>query len=184
MDILYERNEDMSGEEKATEKMSYRDIVMGAGARSNVCVEDFMEDGDVSDDNLIEEVDGESCFRIGMTNEEMLEARRSWRNSVIIKLVGISMGYHCLWRRFQVMWRTQMEQLLIDLLNEFFIVKLGRHEEFIRALSEGPWMIGELSPCPKTETKLYGGGGENYIHAYVGKVPNSPCRVLHRKMVA
>lgn len=95
MDIFYERREEMSSEEKAKEKMSYRDTFMGTGARSNVCEEDFMNNSDISEDDLIEEGDDESCFGMGMTKEK-LEARRPWHNSIIIKMVGRSIGYHSL----------------------------------------------------------------------------------------
>lgn len=39
------------------------------------------------------------------------------------------------------MWRTQGDPLLIDLGNGFFIVKLAYMEEYVRAMSEGPWLI-------------------------------------------
>lgn len=39
------------------------------------------------------------------------------------------------------MWKTQAEPLLIDLSNNFFIVKLSRKEEYDRALLDSPWMI-------------------------------------------
>lgn len=41
------------------------------------------------------------------------------------------------------MWRTQAEPLLIDLGNDFFNVKLYNQEEYERAMTEGPWMIGD-----------------------------------------
>lgn len=64
-----------------------------------------------------------------MTCEEKIDVRRPWHNALIIKLIGRSIGYHYLWRRLQVMWRTQGELLLIDYGYEFFIVKLSRREE-------------------------------------------------------
>lgn len=36
-----------------------------------------------------------------------------------------------------------MEPMLIDLGNDFFIVKIGRGDEVERVLTEGPWLIGE-----------------------------------------
>lgn len=39
------------------------------------------------------------------------------------------------------MWRTQGDPILIDLGNDFFIVKLTGREEFLKVFSEGPWMI-------------------------------------------
>lgn len=41
------------------------------------------------------------------------------------------------------MWRTESEPILIDLGNDFSIVKLYKREEYERALLDGPWMIGE-----------------------------------------
>lgn len=78
-----------------------------------------------------------------MTFDEEQEARRPWRNSLIIKLVGRSIGYRYIWRRIQAIWRTQAEPMLIDLCNDYFTVKLHKKEEHERALLNGPWMIGE-----------------------------------------
>lgn len=94
------------------------------------------EDGDVSDDDEVEDRDDDAWFGMGMLRGEKLEAQRPWRNSVIIKLIGRSIKYHFLWRRC-----TQDEPLLTDLGFDFFMVKLGRREEYERALMEGPWMI-------------------------------------------
>lgn len=41
------------------------------------------------------------------------------------------------------MWRTSVEPLLIDLGNDFYIVKLFGREEYERAMMEGRWMIGD-----------------------------------------
>lgn len=56
--------------------MSYKDSIMGTGARSKACEEDFMEERDISNDDPIEEGDDETWFGMGMTQEEKLEARR------------------------------------------------------------------------------------------------------------
>lgn len=69
-------------------KKSYRDSVRGASSMKGNATEEEEEDGDVSDDDVIEEGDGETWFGMGMMTEEKIEARRPWRNSLIIKLVG------------------------------------------------------------------------------------------------
>lgn len=46
------------------------------------------DDGIVSDDDVIEEGDGDTWFEMGMTKEEKIVVRRPWHNSLIIKLVG------------------------------------------------------------------------------------------------
>lgn len=103
---------------------------------------DVEEEGAVSDDDIIEECKGATCLSLGMTKAKKIEARRTWWNSLIIKLIGRSIWYHFPWRRIQTMWRTQSEPLLIDLGNDFFIVKLGSRSEYEWVLSEGTWMIG------------------------------------------
>lgn len=44
------------------------------------------------------------------------------------------------------MWRTQSEPMLIDLGNNFYIVKVYMREEYERALLDGPWLIGDNYP--------------------------------------
>lgn len=95
----------------------------------------MVKDGGIEDD--------EEWFGIGMTREEKIKVRRPWRNSLIIKLISKSIGYHYLWRRIQAMWRIEDEPQLIDLGYDFFIVKVGRREEYEHALLEGPCMIGD-----------------------------------------
>lgn len=41
------------------------------------------------------------------------------------------------------MWRTSVEPLLIDIGNEFYFVKVIVREEYERAMTEGPWIIGD-----------------------------------------
>lgn len=143
MDLPPNEDRAMSKSAAGGSKVSYRDSVFGSRARVVMDEDGSMEDGDISDDDQIEESNEGTWFGIGMTREEKIEARRPWRNALIIKLVGRSIGYHHHWRHQQTMWRTQGEPLLIDLGYEFFIVKLSRREEYERALSEGPRMIGD-----------------------------------------
>lgn len=117
---------------------SYKDSVIGDKRRSEANLGDTGNDGYVSDDDVVEVADDETWFGVGMTRKEKIKARRPWRNNLIIKLVGRSIGYHYLYRRIQAMWRTQDDPLLIDLGFDYFIVKLGRQEEYDRALLEGP----------------------------------------------
>lgn len=75
---------------------------------------------------------------MGITKAEKIAARRPWMNSLIIKLVGRTISYQDLWRRIQSMWRTETEPFLVDLSNNFFIVKLTKKEEYDCALLDGP----------------------------------------------
>lgn len=78
-----------------------------------------------------------------ITKEEKKATRRSWRFSVIIKLIGKTIGYHYLLRRVQSTWKPQAPITLIDLSNDFYIVRLSNAHDFETALFDGRWMIGE-----------------------------------------
>lgn len=93
------------------EKKSYRDSVIGGSENSQQNSTKEEGDMDVSDDDVVEEGDDETWFGDGMTREEEIEARRPWRNSLLIKLVGRMIGYQFLWKWIQAMWRTESESM-------------------------------------------------------------------------
>lgn len=128
--------------EKGGAKASYRDMVVGKKSQTMFDKMEELDDGMVSNYDLVEEGDGKTWFGMCMPREEKIKARRPWCNSVVIRMVGRSVGYHYIWRQIQSMWRTQVEPLLIDLGNNYFIVKLTSREECIRASCDGLWMVG------------------------------------------
>lgn len=68
-------------------------MVRGEGSKDQRLQDEEDDEGNTLDDDLIEEGDGVWWFGIGMTKTEKIDARRPWRNSLIIKLVGRSIGY-------------------------------------------------------------------------------------------
>ncbi|KAL4279462.1 hypothetical protein GQ457_03G024230 [Hibiscus cannabinus] len=62
-------------------------------------------------------------------------------NSVIIRLLGKSIGYRALLNRIQALWNLAGELQLIDLDNEYFLVRFALEEDFTRVLIGGPWVI-------------------------------------------
>lgn len=102
MDVVVEEEEAASDiSREARRKVSYKDIAMGITENSQSEKVDEGDDKEISDDDLIEEATDDTSFKMGMTCEEKLEARLPWRNSLIVKLAGRSIGYHYLWRRLQ-----------------------------------------------------------------------------------
>lgn len=63
--------------------------MVGSKAPEGTSSEEFLNNGDVSDDDVVDVRDYPTWFWMGMTREEKIEARRSWRSSLIIKLLGI-----------------------------------------------------------------------------------------------
>ncbi|XVF65824.1 hypothetical protein PTKIN_Ptkin09bG0281700 [Pterospermum kingtungense] len=82
-------------------KLSFRDKLMGGQGRH----ENFSqseEEGFVSDDDevLVDE-DEEDCPTIGLTKREKERIRRPWRQTLIVKVMGRSVGFNFLLRRIK-----------------------------------------------------------------------------------
>lgn len=113
---------DDDGHFEERRKSSYKDKVMGMD--SDIFMEggDLDLEGDISEDDEFDEEQG-PWFSMSMKREEASEARKAWRLSLIIKLVGRFMGYQFLGRS-PSLWRPQHTITLIDLSNDFFIACL------------------------------------------------------------
>lgn len=122
-------------------KTSYRDTMMGVCINTQIEGE-YASDGEISDDDILEEDEG-SWFSMGMFKEEKLEARKSWWMSVIIKLVGRSIGRQFLLRKLQAIWHIQNPFTLMNLSNDIFIIKFSWKQNLDTALFNGPWIIGD-----------------------------------------
>lgn len=54
------------------------------------------------------------------------------------------------------MWNLSEELVLIDLGNDFYLLKLKNDEIYIKVLRGGPWLANILSPI--------GDGNLNFVH--------------------
>ncbi|KAK9200230.1 hypothetical protein WN944_015427 [Citrus x changshan-huyou] len=64
-----------------------------------------------------------------------------WQNSVVVKLLGRNIGYKVLCNRPKVMWHMISDFSVIDLENNYYLVRLNSSEDAVYALTEGPWVI-------------------------------------------
>ncbi|XP_015958583.1 uncharacterized protein LOC107482567 [Arachis duranensis] len=69
------------------------------------------------------------------------ELRKNWWETLIVKLLGRKISLVALKRRLEVMWGKNGSIDVIDLGNEFFLVKFYNSEDLDFALMEGPWKI-------------------------------------------
>ena len=66
---------------------------------------------------------------------------KPWQNSVVVKLLGRNIGYKVLCNRLKVMWHMITNFSVIDLENNYFLIRLNSPEDDIYALTEGLWLI-------------------------------------------
>ncbi|KAL4310070.1 hypothetical protein GQ457_01G015050 [Hibiscus cannabinus] len=105
-------------------KLSFRDTLMGKGTMQ-------------SPNLTISELDVTIRFsdRVHDAIDEKLA------NSVIIRLLGKSIGYRALLNRIQALWNPIGELQLIDMDNEYILVRFANEEDFIKVLSGGSWVV-------------------------------------------
>lgn len=81
------------------------------------------------------------CPKLIVTDEELVSLRAKWRGSLIIKVLGKPIGFMALRKRLLQLWQPKGDLTLIDLANEFYIVKFMLIEDREWALTGGPWLV-------------------------------------------
>lgn len=119
---------------------SYKSMLTGRedGLKDSKEEEDMASDDEQQD----KEREGDKdCPVITLTKKEKARQRRPWRQSLIIKIMGKTVGYAYLLRRLNIMWHPKARMDLITLENNYFLVKFGSIMDYEFAKYGGPWMI-------------------------------------------
>ncbi|CAA7029676.1 unnamed protein product [Microthlaspi erraticum] len=83
--------------------------------------------------------DGEAVITIG---QEVLEVMNGlWKQCMIVKVLGRTVPIAVLSKKLQEMWRPQGVMTVLDLPRGFFMVRFGVEEEYLAALTGGPWKM-------------------------------------------
>lgn len=133
-----------------TQSPSYRDILQ---PRKTGRPEDMMETPDEDWDGSlvgsdVEEMrkgvsvaDSDDGPSIEFTEEEKCRLEKKWGKSLIIKLLGGSLGFMQLRRKIQTMWGIGGRVELSDIGNGYFIASFQDVDDYFFALEGGPWLI-------------------------------------------
>ncbi|XP_019155091.1 PREDICTED: uncharacterized protein LOC109151955 [Ipomoea nil] len=76
-----------------------------------------------------------------VSKKEKERLRRPWRRSLIIKLLGRTVGYNFLLQRLQRMWRTDAAFDLISLDQDFFLVRFENLKDYESVKFGGPYLV-------------------------------------------
>ncbi|KAJ4845048.1 hypothetical protein Tsubulata_010841 [Turnera subulata] len=94
-----------------------------------------VEDGDI----LIEEGENGENIVLSATFKQRLE--KPWEKAVIVKLLGREIGYRALQAKIRTIWNPTGPFKIIDLENNFYIVRFWDSSDYYHALTGGPWAI-------------------------------------------
>ncbi|KAH1083892.1 hypothetical protein J1N35_023653 [Gossypium stocksii] len=87
---------------------------------------------------------------IGNSSKEVLTPKKKrihqlltkdMENTIVLKLLGRNIGYSVLHNKIYSIWKPQFPFKLIDIENEYFLVKFQNKFDCEKVLSEGPWII-------------------------------------------
>ncbi|CAN1853756.1 Putative ribonuclease H protein At1g65750, partial [Linum perenne] len=96
----------------------------------------------VGENDIVTEVsNGVRALRLSQNFKEKL--CKPWVNTVVIRLVGKSIGYSYLCNRLKSMWKPVGSMHVIDVDLNCFLVRFGDEKDYFRALTGGPWLILE-----------------------------------------
>lgn len=81
--------------------------------------------------------DGEPVITIGT---EVLEAMNGlWKRCMIVKVLGRNISISVLNRKLREMWKPRGAMYVMDLPRQFFMIRFEVEEEYMAALTGGPW---------------------------------------------
>lgn len=99
-----------------------------------------MDDGFVMERMQLEfpdGVDGEPVITIG---REVLETMNGlWKQCILVKVLGRNIALPALSRRLKEMWNPKGGMHVMDLPRQFFMIRFELEEEYMLALTGGPW---------------------------------------------
>ncbi|KAE8729182.1 hypothetical protein F3Y22_tig00003725pilonHSYRG00018 [Hibiscus syriacus] len=135
-------NEHIIGEEvRQQEKQSYANAVIGQTMNTvDVVSLQAMDEVVVLDGECI--VDNNGSYPVIQFADQVHNIiNHSMRRSVIIRLLGRAIGYKTLLNRIGLLWQLQGQYQVINLENEYFLVKFECEQDYIHVLTERPWTI-------------------------------------------
>ncbi|KAJ4841514.1 hypothetical protein Tsubulata_012666 [Turnera subulata] len=118
---------------------SFRDAVTTTGDEWDLAEDVEYEEGDI--------VFVDSEIGKGIELSEIFKSRlnKQWSNLVVVKLPGWMIGYKAVCTRLQTLWKPQGKFQVIDLINNFYVVRFERAADCVHALCNGPWQIMETA---------------------------------------
>lgn len=117
---------------------SFRDVVAGSTQwfqQAKQLVQATME----WDEEELEIPD--SSLDVSFSKEKLQRLREPWRNTLMAKVLGMSINRNFLVDRVNRMWKTKDRLEVIDLGQDIFLLKFHNGDDMERALYGGPWFI-------------------------------------------
>ncbi|CAI0414109.1 unnamed protein product [Linum tenue] len=107
-----------------------------------------------------------------------------WKKTLVIRLLGRSVSYNYLCSQLRWKWRPTGSIDIMDLNNETFLVTFSNDQDYLKALTGGPWeildhylVVHPWSPKFRTSDKIH-----KSVTAWV-QLPELPVHFYHREVL-
>lgn len=128
---------------------SYKSMVVGDRLLQEVDLDnlDSMSDfentcEDISGLTVMEQNHGKyACPAFCLSEQEEDRIQQPWKDGLIVKLLGRSIGYKALETRLNQLWAKNGSLIIIDLDQDYFLVVFTNYSDRFLALNGGPWLI-------------------------------------------
>ncbi|EOA12095.1 hypothetical protein CARUB_v10016517mg, partial [Capsella rubella] len=116
--------------------------VTGRGVGGRVTPETLMDKAFVSERLRLDFPDGEDGEPFITIGSEVLDVMKGlWKQCIIVKVLGRSIVLSALSRKLKELWKPTGEMSVVDLPRQFFMIRFEREEEYLAALTGGPWRV-------------------------------------------
>ena len=121
-------------------RVSFRDVAMRS-AESNK-EDNFLKSLEVelANDDIIISRDG-PVLEIRFSDRVHKQIDAKLAKAMIVRLLGRSIGLRALKNRIQALWNPMGDFSIIDLDNDYYLIKFSLDTDYDKVISGGPWMI-------------------------------------------
>ncbi|XVE96268.1 hypothetical protein REPUB_Repub02eG0206400 [Reevesia pubescens] len=134
--------------------VSYKDSLLGEDYGS--FADTVRMDGNYSgDDEPMQEVYKDGELSVSLDVEEKRRLRQIWSHSLIVKVYGKTVGYRFWKFKLGQLWSSIGKPCIVDLGQNFYLIKFQCAEDYNFVIKEGPWFIaGHFLTLRKYEPNL------------------------------
>ncbi|KAH9722319.1 reverse transcriptase domain-containing protein [Citrus sinensis] len=134
------RFRDEENDSETTKQVSYKETLVNSSQAMENGFRGGEVDWDFEEGDMVEHNDG-SMPSINFSDRVHAKLSEPWKHSVVVKLLGRNIGYKTLCTRLHALWRTAMTYSVIDLENNYFLIRFRSARDAVDALTNGPWII-------------------------------------------
>ncbi|KAH9727053.1 DUF4283 domain-containing protein [Citrus sinensis] len=120
--------------------VTYKETLVGDSQYRAAGIGGSEADWEFEEGDVIENHDGvmPSISFSARIQEKLIQP---WKNLVVVKLLVRNISYKALCARLANMWKPSMGYSMIDLENNYFLVRFRNGGDALDALTRGPWII-------------------------------------------